>query len=119
MSDPERQGTIDEICADIETLTGRLENLLRRLDRMVLKLPPGPAPWPELPNGEGTILELTESEVLQGREPPPGGDPKEGLCGERPSGACYVDRCPKTDKCPALEESNAGYHTGSDADPRD
>jgi hypothetical protein len=61
-----------------------------------------PALGPALPNGEGIIgtAGLTESEVLQGRESPPGCDPKggEGLCGERPS---------------------AGYHPGSSSDPRD
>jgi hypothetical protein len=61
--------------------------------------------WPELPNGEGTFeglgLPLTESEILQGRESPPGCDPKGGE-GLHPS-----------------DGTLAGYHSGSDADPRD
>jgi hypothetical protein len=49
--------------------------------------------FPELPNGEGVVI-LTESEILQGREPPPGCDP--------------VD-----------PGEGAGYHPGSSEDPRD
>jgi hypothetical protein len=86
-----------------------LERALRRTPRL---------PWPELPNGEGTIgartekaildviapSGLTESEVLQGREAPPGCDPKggEGLIQAKDG---YHPR--------------AGYHPGSAADPRD
>lgn len=39
--------------------------------------PPTAELWPEVPNGEG-IIGLTESEVIQGREAPPGCDAAPG-----------------------------------------
>jgi hypothetical protein len=113
MSDPERQRTIDEICADIETLTGRLENLLRRLDSMVLKRPPGPAPWPELPNGEGIAHACICGHGIHEHNNGKGwchlsdcdcGHFKEGIAGEASEG---------------IGGEGAGYHPDSSEDPRD
>lgn len=83
--------------------------------------------WPDIPDGEGTGL--TASEVEQGCEAPPGCDPKggEGLCAcGHPKAkhwdtfsACFGEGC----ECECFTESaggaGAGYHSGSDADPRD
>lgn len=92
-------------------------------------------PWPELPNGEGIAPRgLTESEILQGREPPPGCDPKgrerlaPGLIDVVTTlahlAAYHASRVeqgrePPPGCDPVDPGEGSGYHPGSSEDPRD
>lgn len=81
------QPTIKELLGQVERAGRRLEGLLRALDEVLQEaeargetaVSRDPVLGPELPNGEGVEMPafsgLTESEVLQGREAPPGCDP--------------------------------------------
>jgi hypothetical protein len=134
-----QEPTIKSLLREVERAGRRLERLLQALDEALRKAEARGettaairdlALGPELPNGEGTVDQrtevcrcghvamihhhlvgmcqaqvgcpcegftssgLTESEILQGREAPPGCDP-------------------------VAPGEGAGYHSGSNADPRD
>jgi hypothetical protein len=110
------------LCEEIQRLEME-RDAFERQAHLMLKTwtpPQGRSPeelWPAVPNGEAVAnfesgerlrkqLGLTESDILQGREPPPGCDPVDPGEG---------------DICDYLADigERAGYHHGSTEDPRD